>query len=298
MAKFEGKELQVKSYDPEAYPFNRALAVAAFEQYMPMDFVTGEGTDLMLETMHVRYPYDQRNNTEHVSTRETDQQGLYYRNLYALAYNPLRPFFIQTYLDFIENVVQPQFDEPIVYQKKPTIRVHMPGDVAVGEYHKDTKYGHTPEAVNFWVPATIAYYTNTLHVQTSEDLAPQPVEPLKVGQYVIFDGVSLNHGNEPNLTSTTRVSFDFRTIPESKFVASDQTSINTGLRFAVGEDGYYDLYSEAGMNARREEIAEGARRTTEWIASLDDDRQDKKNRHRSIRQKIAQLAGLSTANSN
>lgn len=152
--------------------------------------------------------------------------------------------------------------------------------------------------MNFWVPATIAYYTNTLRVQTSEDLAPQPVEPLKVGQYVIFDGVSLNHGNEPNLTSTTRVSFDFRTIPESKFVASDQISINTGLRFAVGEDGYYDLYSEAGMNARREEIAEGARRTTEWIASLDDDRQDKKARHRSIRQKIAQLAGLSTANSN
>lgn len=290
MAKFHGQEKVVQSYDPEVYPFHRHLAVAAFEQYMPLDISTGNTTDGMLENLHMRYPYVEDSRTT-PRTRETDQQDIALQNLYLLAYHPLRPFFLQTYINFIEEVVQPQFDEPLVYQKKPTLRTHKPGDVAVGEYHTDAKYGHPPEAVNFWVPATDAYDTNTLHIQSSTDTEPRPV-PVQLGEYLIFDGVGLNHGNETNTTPHTRVSFDFRVIPESQFKPSDTTSINTGLRFDVGDGGYYDVATPERIDARREEMHAQAQRTYQWLESLEDKSPSKLNTVQKLRQFVARQSFL------
>jgi ectoine hydroxylase-related dioxygenase (phytanoyl-CoA dioxygenase family) len=62
-----------------------------------------------------------------------------------------------------------------------------------------------------------------------------------VGDVLVFDGVNLRHGNVPNETGLTRVSFDFHVIPVVKFVARPQaSSINTRLPFTIGQDSYFD----------------------------------------------------------
>jgi hypothetical protein len=49
----------------------------------------------------------------------------------------------------------------------------------------------------------------------------------------------LKHGNKINTTKKTRVSFDFRVIPKSEYRPSSHNSVNTGLKFKIGE--YYDF---------------------------------------------------------
>jgi ectoine hydroxylase-related dioxygenase (phytanoyl-CoA dioxygenase family) len=56
---------------------------------------------------------------------------------------------------------------------------------------------------------------------------------------LVFDGANLKHGNYVNRTGSTRVSFDFRVIPRSRYVDSDRTSVNTGVPFKVG--GYFTV---------------------------------------------------------
>lgn|GEM_PF-1740219 len=198
-----------------------------------------------------------------INTRETDQKGEHMTDLYSCAYNNQRPAFMLAYLKFLEEVVQPLFGESIVYQKLPSLRIHMPGNRAVGEYHSDSKYGHLAEAVNFWVPATDAYGTNALFVQTSHDKEPLP-RTVDYGQYMVFDGVHLPHGNELNDTNNTRVSFDFRVIPESQFKPSDKVSINTSLAFkAGGSDAYYSRLTDKNLDTLRTLLIENARQSIE-----------------------------------
>ena len=40
--------------------------------------------------------------------------------------------FNDVYLKFLEDVIKPRFNEEIVYQKIPTLRVHLPGNISVG----------------------------------------------------------------------------------------------------------------------------------------------------------------------
>lgn len=59
-------------------------------------------------------------------------------------------------------------EKRIIYQKKPTFRVHLPNNVgnayngtslvltslAVGKKHRDYDYFHPPGEINFWLPFT------------------------------------------------------------------------------------------------------------------------------------------------
>ena len=58
------------------------------------------------------------------------------------------------------------------------------------------------------------------------------------GEFYEWDASNLTHGNKINVTSMTRVSFDFRVIPESRYIESDHKTINVGMPFRLG--GYYD----------------------------------------------------------
>ena len=59
---------------------------------------------------------------------------------------------------------------------------------------------------------------------------------------LIFDS-GLKHGNKINLENKTRLSFDFRVIPLSKWNPSKNSkiskSLNQKLKFSLGD--YYDL---------------------------------------------------------
>lgn len=167
-----------------------------------------------------------------LATRETDQQAPDYDVFYS-RFECMR----QLYDTFVTEVAGPIIGEPYCYQAVPTLRIHYPNNVAVGEFHKDSDYYHPDGELNVWLPLTPAWGSNTLWVE----FEPGRVRPVGAvpGDVIVFDAVNTSHGNKVNVTRSTRVSFDFRCLPLSRYRPSDQRSINSGLRFSIGE--YYRL---------------------------------------------------------
>lgn len=176
-----------------------------------------------LETLHENSNYD-------VLVRETDQSTKWHERFYK---NNLE--FSNLYLKFVKEIIKPIFDnELLVYQTIPTFRVHLVGNVAVGEFHRDRDYGHSINETNFWIPFTNAFSTNTIWIESQE--GKEDVTPCLVnyGEILKFDGPNLLHGNKINTTNITRVSVDFRVVKYLEFVPSNKTSINTNKKFDIG----------------------------------------------------------------
>jgi hypothetical protein len=170
--------------------------------------------------------------------REEDQ-GTKYHKLY---YDTCREQIIDLYDKFILNVIRPLYNEEIVYQKIPTFRLHFPGNIAVGEWHKDKWYRDAEwheevKELNYYLPFTNAYGTNTIWVESEEDKGDYKAMDVKYGECVQWNGANLTHGNKKNITNSTRISVDFRVIPYSKYKPSNHGAINTKIEFALG--GYY-----------------------------------------------------------
>ena len=152
--------------------------------------------------------------------------------------------FNNSYTDFLHDIIKPRFGEEIVYQKIPTFRVHLPNNIAVGEFHKDKHYrneewANKVQELNYFLPLTKAYGTNTIWAETKEDLGDYQEIRADYGDCVEWSATKLTHGNKSNITSITRVSFDFRVIPKSRYIESDYLSINTKTPFHIG--GYYEV---------------------------------------------------------
>jgi hypothetical protein len=167
-----------------------------------------------------------------VRIRETDQQTRWHERFYKtfMSWQGL-------YLRFLNEVATEVMGEEFYFQAIPNLRVHLPNNLAVGEFHTDSAYGHPDGELTFWVPLTPAYETNTLLIETAPGRRDYvPVEALP-GTMIVFDAGNLEHGNVLNTTGKTRISFDFRCIPVSKWRPSERTSINMAMSFAPG--GYY-----------------------------------------------------------
>ncbi len=172
-------------------------------------------------------------------TRDKDQSTKYHKMYYDNFITKVQ----STYQKFIREVIRPMYDEEIVYQKIPTFRLHFPGNIAVGEYHKDKWYRDSEwhEEVcemNFYLPFTNAYGSNTIWVESKEDKGDYKAMDVNYGECVQWDGVNLTHGNKENISNSTRISVDFRVIPFSKYKPSNHGSINTKTKFEIG--GYYE----------------------------------------------------------
>ena len=147
--------------------------------------------------------------------------------------------FLSLYRSFIKEIIQPGYGEAVVYQAKPTFRVHLPNNVAVGEWHKDGDYSHQRTEVNYWMPFTKAFGNNTIWIESEEDKGDYQSYDVDYGEVLIFNGAFLKHGNKPNDTGVCRVSVDFRIIPFSQYQALKCESSNLKLKFEIG--GYYNL---------------------------------------------------------
>lgn len=174
--------------------------------------------------------------------RENDQSTIWHKNFYKMIRT--EKSFDNAYVKFLEDVIKPRFGEKIVYQKIPTFRVHLPGNIAVGEFHKDKHYRNVEWAnkvkeTNYFTPLTKAYDTNTIWVESEEDKGDFAPMECEYGSCIEWDASNLNHGNKDNSTNDTRVSFDFRVIPLSRYVDSDHVTINTKIPFGIG--GYYEV---------------------------------------------------------
>lgn len=171
--------------------------------------------------------------------RKNDQSTHYHQKFYQYARSSS---FQNLYKDFIVEVVKPEFDETVIYQTIPTFRLHFPGNVAVGEFHRDRDYRDSNwskrvQELNFFLPFTDAKNTNTIWVESEEGKEDfLPIEA-KFGELVMWDGTNLLHGNKTNEEKTTRISVDFRVMPISRYEPSQHGSINTATKFELGE--YY-----------------------------------------------------------
>jgi len=171
--------------------------------------------------------------------RETDQSTHYHK----LYYDYVRQDeFTSLYTKFISEVIKPVFGEEIVYQTIPTFRLHFPNNIAVGEFHRDRNYRNEEwskqvKELNFFLPFTDAFGTNTIWVESEEDKKDFSPMEVEYGQVVMWDGSNLLHGNKTNEERTSRVSCDFRVMPISRYLPSTHGSINTKTKFSIG--GYY-----------------------------------------------------------
>lgn len=148
--------------------------------------------------------------------------------------------FRDLYLSFVRHIAQQEWGSTdVVYQRVPTFRFQVPGNVGVGEFHTDGKYGHADGEVNVWVPLVDAVETRALKIEDDYGSGNFESVPVRYGEYLIFDGVNLQHGNVINETDLTRASFDFRVASAADFVPSEDRSISAGMRFDLNE--YFDV---------------------------------------------------------
>ena len=160
--------------------------------------------------------------------QDSDDHAIFYRG-----YDRVRGLYDR----FLQEWILPLFGEDLAVQRVPTFRVHRPGGVAVSAFHTDAQYNHQPATLNFWLPLTRAFDTNSMWIEDSPGsgtYAPVVVSP---GEVFRFDAVNNNHGNYPNDTDVSRVSFDFRAMPLREFVDHGLSTVNANRRMDL--EGYY-----------------------------------------------------------
>ena len=184
---------------------------------------------------------DSINDLVPVFERKNDQNTKYHKLYYDWIRQDKSKLL---YENFINEVVRPLYDESIVYQAIPTFRVCYPNNIAVGEFHKDKHYRNIEWAekvneLNYFMPLTNAFDTNTIWVESEEDKGDFAPMNCNYGEIIQWDGSNLSHGNKLNKTGKCRISVDFRVIKKSEYIESNQSSINTSIKFAIG--GYYKV---------------------------------------------------------
>jgi hypothetical protein len=164
--------------------------------------------------------------------RDNDQSTPLHRSFYESFAEHLEPL----YQKFVRAHAQTVLDTTdFCYQRVPTFRAHLPGNLAVGEFHTDGEYHHQDGEVNFWVPFTRTWGNNSIWVETSPGSGEYGSFSLEPGQYLVFDAVNLRHGNHVNDTGSTRVSWDFRCIPLSRYAPGGHSTITANKRLVIGD---------------------------------------------------------------
>ena len=163
--------------------------------------------------------------------------------------------FMDVYKRFIHEWVVPHVGNvPVLYQRKPILRVVLPGSVAPTQPHCDADYYHDSNELNFWMPLSRVWGSNTLWSESSPgaaDYAPFECGP---GEVVRFYGNRCRHYTTRNDEAGTRVSIDFRVIPHHLFQPPTElacTLSRHALNPGSSKRGYYALAQPAigGLDA-------------------------------------------------
>lgn len=170
-------------------------------------------------------------------TFETDQATVFHKKFYSM---PKDSEFYEIYRSFIKNEIQPLFDEEIIFQKIPTFRTQVPGNYSVAAWHKDSDYNHVVEEVNIFLPMTEASGNNTIWAESQPEKADYTPMNASPGEYYVWSGCTLNHGNKVNDTGLSRVSIDFRVLPFSKYYDNERQSTSNKTKMVLGH--YFDRF--------------------------------------------------------
>lgn len=189
--------------------------------------------DAVTDALNVKYL--SRLSSLELFTIETEQRSPYHKLWYKYVDEHYDSFINSLYRNFILNYIVDLFDEPIIYQTKPTFRVHLNGNKAVTNWHKDMEYQHHMAEINFFVPINSAFGNNSIWIESKEDKGDYSPIEARYGDCVVFPGATHKHGNKLNDTGYTRVSFDFRVLPKRHYSPNNRTSKVQGKRMIIGD---------------------------------------------------------------
>jgi len=196
-----------------------------------------------IEKIHIECPRNLLPN-EIVGVMNDQSYGLYeymYKIDNGYSPNKERSNFLKLYDSFISYIKEFHFDNnSIIYQSKPTLRIHLQGNKAVGGFHRDREYNHPIDEINFWLPITKSKNTSTIWIEDGLNTNKYKSWDINYGEYIIFDS-GLMHGNKVNTENLTRVSFDFRIIEKNLWnnKQKNNTSILQKIKFDIGEYYHY-----------------------------------------------------------
>ena len=140
------------------------------------------------------------------------------------------------YRDLCRRVIR-CIGEPCYVQQIPTYRFGLPNNRWVGNFHRDSDFGHSRYELNAICALTPMLGSAALHIETTDGSHDfEPME-LKLGELILFDHIDRLHGCPINREGVSVASVDFRFVP-ARFVqdafCSQATSINTGIAFLPG----------------------------------------------------------------
>lgn len=158
--------------------------------------------------------------------------------------------FKDMYINFIQNIIKPTYypDEThLVIQKTPNIRLHLPNCTNIGKrptdpnehiigVHKDVEFGHSENEMNYILPITKMYDTNSLYFENGLDTTFEDFSNLKLdtNEYAQLYLNQLRHYNKINTTNKTRISMDFRIIPFSKYKETQNKTETCKMHLTIG----------------------------------------------------------------
>ena len=161
------------------------------------------------------------------------------------------PIFFKIYHNFILKHIKPLFpnEKKLVIQKTPNLRISFPYLTAIGKnkedpeniigLHCDSDFGHHFEEINFIVPITNMFCTNSIYYEPEIDSNINYNDYLNLilntDTFFTEKFNKLKHYNKINTTNVTRISLDLRVIPYSKYMEYKDFFINT--KFDIGK--YY-----------------------------------------------------------
>lgn len=202
-------------YDTEQYPFHKIV----------MEIFNINQLDQIHLTLE---------NKLNIPDDPSKDQSTSFHKIFYKTYDDESSKFLDIYNNFVRDLINTHFkNQKMCYQTKPTFRVQVPNNIAVAKWHKDKAYNHSSNEINIFLPLTDAFETNTIWAESEEDKGDFAPMNAKFGEYYIWNGANLNHGNKKNETGVSRVSIDFRIIP-TEYFSYNGTSVTSKIPMSVG----------------------------------------------------------------
>ena len=242
------KDLLIHKFSKDEYPFER-LTKNCYIKYFNTQ-VELENIHHLLKSNLINYQ-DKEYFNEITKFGKTDRKSVFNSIFYN--YYDNNDEFKNLYIKFIKDFIKPIFfphENYLVVQKTPNIRQHLPGTTTIGKLpsdhnsdfigiHKDGDFGHSKEEYNFILPVTKMFETNSIYFEEYPNSKIDYEKYLNVNQDIGELGCyyfnQCYHYNKINITGKTRVSFDFRIIPFSKYFETNNLSETSKSKLIIGD---------------------------------------------------------------
>lgn len=155
--------------------------------------------------------------------------------------------FVSLYVEFIKVNILPKIDlKTNIYQTLPSYRIQFPNSKAITTLHcdSDDNHKHPHGEINILLPITKMVDSSAIWAESKPNLSDFSPMNCEYGEYYIWNGNQCRHFNKSNKTEKTRISLDFRILPDKYYISDNgKRSATSNKKFIIG-----DYYSKFGEN--------------------------------------------------